>query len=335
MKKWKRLLVSLLTVSMTLGASTMSVMADDTTPYTYKVTLSAGNKGTINGQNKIEQTNIASGSTVTFNLNDIQVTDDKYYVKGIRLSGRDNNETLAAPSFTVDKDADYVVAYGIKGNMVAYTVNYQDASGNALAESQTFYGNIGDKPVVAYRYVENYIPDALALTKTLSDNESENVFTFTYTPGATDRIVETTTTVTTTVPGTATPAGAAGTTGSAGTTGAAAGTGTGTTAGGTAAGGTTAGGTTAGGTTTGGTAGGTTNADNSQDTTAKDKDTATSEDEQTPKSLVDLDDEDTPKGNIDAKDKTSKTPIAAGIGIIVVAVAALAGLIVFLKKRAK
>ena len=335
MKKWKRLLVSLLTVSMTLGASTMSVMADDTTPYTYKVTLSAGNKGTINGQNKIEQTNIASGSTVTFNLNDIQVTDDKYYVKGIRLSGRDNNETLAAPSFTVDKDADYVVAYGIKGDMVAYTVNYQDASGKSLAESQTFYGNIGDKPVVAYRYIENYIPDALALTKTLSDNESENVFTFTYTPGATDRIVETTTTVTTTVPGTATPTGAAGTTGATGTTGASAGTGTGTTAGGTAAGGTTAGGTTAGGTTTGGTAGGTTTDNNSQDTTAKDKDTATSEDEQTPKSLVDLDDEDTPKGNIDAKDKTSKTPIAAGIGIIVVAVAALAGLIVFLKKRAK
>lgn len=320
MKKWKRLLVSLLTVSMTLGASTMSVMADDTTPYTYKVTLSAGNKGTINGQHKIEQADIASGSTVTFNLNDIQVTDDKYYVKGIRLSGRDNDEALAAPSFTVDKDTDYVVAYGIKGNMVAYTVNYQDASGKSLAESQTFYGNVGDKPVVAYRYIENYIPDALALTKTLSDNESENVFTFTYTPGATDRIVETTTTVTTTVPRTATSAGAA------------AGTGTGTTVGGSTAGSTTAGGTTAGGTTTGGTAGGTTNADNSQDTT---DDTTTAPDEQTPKSLVDLDDEDTPKGNIDAKDKTSKTPIAAGIGIIVVAVAALVGLIVFLKKRAK
>lgn len=311
MKKWKRLLVSLLTVSMTIGASAMSVMAAE--PYTYKITLSAGNKGTIGGQSKIEQADLAAGSTVTFNLNDIQVTDDKYYVKGIRLSGRDNDEALAAPAFTIDGDADYVVAYGIKGNMVAYTVNYQDASGNALAESQTFYGNIGDKPVVAYRYIENYIPDALALTKTLSDNESENVFTFTYTPGATDRIVETTTTVTTTVPGTATPTGAAGTTGTAGTTGA-------------------AGGTTAGGTTTGGTAGGTTNADNSQDTT---DDTTTVPDEQTPKSLVDLDDEDTPKGNIDAKDKTSKTPIAAGVGIIAVAVAALAGLIVFLKKRAK
>lgn len=335
MKKWKRLLVSLLTVSMTLGASTMSVMADDTTPYTYKVTLSAGNKGTINGQNKIEKSDIAYGSDFSFDnaaLYNIQVTDDRYYVKGIRLSGRDNasSKKLDALAFTVTGDADYVVAYGIKGNMVAYTVNYQDASGNSLAESQTFYGNVGDKPVVAYRYVENYIPDALALTKTLSDNESENVFTFTYTPGATDRIVETTTTVTTTVPGTATPAGAAGTTGTAGTTGAAAGTGTGTTAG--TAGGTTAGGTAAGDTTTGGTAGGTTNADNSQDTT---DDTTTAPDEQTPKSLVDLDDEDTPKGNIDAKDKTSKTPIAAGIGIIVVAVAALAGLIVFLKKRAK
>ena len=329
MKKWKRLLVSLLTVAMTIGTASMSVMAAE--PYTYTVTLSAGNKGTINGRNKIEKANLSSGSTVTFNLNDIQVTDDRYYVKGIRLSGRDNDEALAAPAFTINGDADYVVAYGIKGNMVAYTVNYQDASGNALAESQTFYGNIGDKPVVAYRYVENYIPDALALTKTLSNNVSENVFTFTYKPGATDRVVTTTTTITTTVPGTATPGTGTGNVGTAGGT-------TGSTTGGTAGttGGTTTG--TTGGTTDGtttGTTDGTTTDNDSQDTTAKDKDTATSEDEQTPKSLVDLDDEDTPKGNIDAKDKTSKTPIAAGIGIIVVAVAALAGLIVFLKKRAK
>ena len=40
-------------------------------------------------------------STVTFNLNDIQVTDDKYYVKGIRLSGRDNasSELLNTPGY--------------------------------------------------------------------------------------------------------------------------------------------------------------------------------------------------------------------------------------------
>ena len=333
MKRWKKLLVSLLTVSMTIGASTMSVMAAD--GYTYKVTLSAGNKGTINGQAKVEQDSLFAGSTVTFNLKNVQVTDDKYYVKGIRLSGRDNEETLASPVLdNVTGDADYVVAYGIKKDMVAYTVNYQDASGKALAESQTFYGNVGDKPIVAYQYIENYIPDALALTKTLSNNVSENVFTFTYKPGATDRVVTTTTTITTTVPGTATPgtgtgnAGTAG--GTTGTTGGTAGTtgGTAGTTGGTTTG--TTGGTTDG--TTTGTTDGTTTDNNSQDTT---DDTTTAPDEQTPKSLVDLDDEDTPKGNIDVKDKTSKTPIAAGIGIIVVAVAALVGLIVFLKKRAK
>lgn len=338
MKRWKKLLVSLLTVSMTIGASTMSVMAAN--GYTYKVTLSAGNKGTINGQAKVERDSVVAGSTVTFNLKDVQVTDDKYYIKGIRLSGRDNEEALASPVLdNVTGDADYVVAYGIKKDMVAYTVNYQDASGKALAESQTFYGNVGDKPIVAYQYIENYIPDALALTKTLSNNESKNVFTFTYKPGATDRVVTTTTTITTTVPGTATPGTGTGNAGTAGgttggTTGGTAGTTGGTTTGTTS--GTTTG--TTGGTTDGtttGTTDGTTADNNSQDTTAKDKDTATSEDEQTPKSLVDLDDEDTPKGNINAKDKTSKTPIAAGIGIIVVAVAALAGLIVFLKKRAK
>ncbi len=334
MKKWKKLLVSLLTVSMTIGTASVSVMAAE--PYTYKVTLSAGNKGTINGENKIEQTGIASGSTVTFNLDDIQVTDDKYYVKGIRLSGRDNDEALSAPSFTIDGDADYVVAYGIKGDMVSYTVNYQDASGNALTESKTYYGNVGDKPVVAYRYIDNYIPDALALTKTLSDNESENVFTFTYTPGATDRIVETTTVVTTTVPGTATTTttGTTGTTDTTGTTGTAGTTGTTGTAGTTTTDG--AAGTTGGTTgTTTDAAGTTSDANASGDTTGE---TTTAPDEETPQSIVDLDDEETPKSNIDLKNKTSKTPLAAMIAIIVVAVAALAGLVAFmiyLKKKTK
>ena len=141
MKRWKKLLVSLLTVSMTIGASTMSVMAAD--GYTYKVTLSAGNKGTINGHTKVEQDSVA-GSTVTFNLKDVQVTDDKYYVKGIRLSGRDNEEALASPVFdNVTGDADYVIAYGIKKDMVAYTVNYQDASGKAQDYALAYAAGIG------------------------------------------------------------------------------------------------------------------------------------------------------------------------------------------------
>ena len=183
MLKWKKLFVSLLSVSVIAGLGAAPVKAAQTvTPYTYKVTLSAGNKGTINGQQKVEEVDLAAGSTVSFDINDIKVSDEKYYVKGIRLSGRDNSEALAAPAFRVNGDADYVVAYGIKGDMVAYTVNYEDEQGNKLAESQTFYGNVGDKPVVAYRYIENYVPQALALTKTLSDNEAENVFTFKYAP---------------------------------------------------------------------------------------------------------------------------------------------------------
>ncbi|MFQ9387733.1 MAG: MucBP domain-containing protein [Coprococcus sp.] len=211
MKKYKKLFVSLLAAAVLTVGSAFSVMAADT--YTYKVTVYAGNKGTIDGQEQKEITGLSFGSQVILDINSVKVTDDKYYVKGFRLSGRDNEEALATPTIEVDGDVDYVVAYGIKGDMVAYTVNYQDANGKTLADSQTFYGNAGDKPVVAYKYIENYIPQALALTKTLSDNESQNVFTFTYTPGETDRIVETTTTVTTIVPGPTTTTTTTGTTG--------------------------------------------------------------------------------------------------------------------------
>lgn len=296
MKRWKKMLVSLLTACLFSGLSVTSVLAAES--YGYTVTLSAGNKGTINGTDREVSTDVAKGSTVTFNIKDVQVTDSKYYVKGFRLSGRDNEEALAVPSFTVTEDVDYVVAYGVKGDMVAYTVNYLDANGNVLAPSSTFYGNIGDKPVVAYQYIENYVPQALALTKTLSANEAENIFDFTYTPGESGTVAETTTTVTTVV---GTPA-AAGTGGAAGT----------------------------------GTQGDAGEAGGPVDTEAPDN-TVENPDEQTPQGLVDLDDEDTPTSNIDASEKTvsKKAPIAAGIAIIVLSVAALTGLLVFLKKRAK
>ena len=53
--------------------------------------------------------------------------------------------------------------------------------GTPLLESQTFYGAVGDRPVVAFQYVDGYQPQAYNLTGTLSSNEAENVFTFTYT----------------------------------------------------------------------------------------------------------------------------------------------------------
>ena len=89
----------------------------------------------------------------------IELNDDKYYIKGFRLSGRDNQDMksegandILSPVVTVNGDADYVVAYGIKGDQVSYQVRYQDEDGNELAPSRTFYGNIGDKPIVAYQY---------------------------------------------------------------------------------------------------------------------------------------------------------------------------------------
>jgi len=193
-------LAFVLSLCLVLGASGFPVQAAE--PYTYTVTFYAGDKGTFSGtgvqvssqSGKVQVNPGSSRITVTgleygdrvglaaasggvVSLND----GGKYYVKGIRKSGYDNN-TVAAASFEVTGDADYVVAYGIRGNMAAYTVNFQDASGNTLAESQTYYGNVGDKPVVAFLYVDGYVPEAYNLTKTLTSDESQNVFTFVYTP---------------------------------------------------------------------------------------------------------------------------------------------------------
>lgn len=301
MKRWKKMLVSILTVCLFSALSFTNALAAD--EYGYTLTISAGNKGTINGADKEVLTDIPKGSGINLSIDNVQVTDSKYYVKGFRRSGRDNEEALAVVSFKITEDADYVVAYGVKGNMVAYTVNYLDADGNTLAPSSTFYGNVGDKPVVAYQYIENYVPQALALTKTLSANEAENVFDFMYTPGESGTVIETTTTVTTVVGTPATTGGTAGT--AAGAAGGAGGTG--------AAGGT------------------------GETPEAGAGETVENPDEQTPQGLVDLDDEDTPTSNIDASEKetSKKAPIAAGIAIIVLSLAALTALVVYLKKRAK
>ena len=278
---------------------------------------------------KITVEGIRSGAEVTFDVSQVQVTDERYYVKGVRLSGRDNADAqnLVSPTFTVDGDADYVVAYGIRGDMVAYTVNYQDADGNELAPSQQFYGNVGDKPVVAYRYIDGYIPQAAALTKTLSSNEAENVFTFVYEEGESGTVVETPGTpggVTTVVETVTVTEG----------TGAAAGTGT-------AAGAGTAG-TGAAGAGTAGAGAGAAGAGTGAAGTAEGGDTTTIEGEDVPQgdggNVVDLDEEDTPLGNIDVdesgadSDSGSGFPLAGSIAVGVIAVAILAALIVFLVK---
>lgn len=201
MKLWRKVVTSLLAAALLVSLSAGAVMAAE--PYSYTVTFYAGNQGTFNGNglavnsdsavieqdgDKIVIRGLQTGDEVGLNAQAAVTLDasSKYYVQGLRLSGRDN-DTVEASVFVVNGDADYVVAYGIKGNLVEYTVNYQDDAGNALAESEVFYGNVGDKPVVAFKYIEGYVPEALGLTKTLSENAVENVFTFEY-----DRIPVTT-----------------------------------------------------------------------------------------------------------------------------------------------
>ena len=199
MKRCKKMITSILTAALLLGLMSMNVFAAE--EYTNKVTFYAGVQGTFTDNASLSVT--GEGYTVTREADKIVVSglkandvvsfdvaegsgavaldaDSKYYVQGIRKSGRDN-DTVAASAFRVTEDQDYVVAYGIKGNLTSYTVNYVDAEGNALADGQTYYGNVGDKPVVAYKYIEGYLPQAYGITKTLSENAAENVFEFVYT----------------------------------------------------------------------------------------------------------------------------------------------------------
>lgn len=315
----KGLLIMALLLCMTVQTA-FAAEGGNEKEYTYTVTLFAGNQGTFNGTGGVHviggSAQISGGDAIRITglrAGDVVVLDatagmvdlkngDKYYIKGVRESGRDN-KTVADSAFTVTKDAEYVVAYGIQGDMVSYTVNYQDGGGNELAPSRTYYGAVGDKPVIAYQYIEGYRPDAYNLTKTLGKNEADNVFTFTYTQSSVQQPA----------------AGGEGTEG---------GTDTGTPAT-TATPGTTAGG--GAGTAGAGTA-----------TAAGTVETPTVEnpDGGVPQATVDLDDEDTPKANIDASDSdtvrnTSPVPIVLGIVVAVIALGALIGTYVYFKKKHK
>ena len=68
-------------------------------------------------------------------------------------------------------------------------MNYVDADGNPLMDSQTFFGDIGDRPATTPVYIENYLPQASVVLLTLSEDEAKNVITFRYT-----RLAEGTTT---------------------------------------------------------------------------------------------------------------------------------------------
>ena len=179
MKRIHRILCIVMALTLLIVMSSVAFASDG---YTYTVRIFGGEQGLVNGQEVIVYQDLHYGDRVNFNYSMVTLNDgSKYYVRGIRESGKDNN-TVGLNSFAVTQDMDYVVAYGILGNAVAYTIQYVDPEGNELAPSETYYGNVGDKPVVACLYIEGYQPQHYNLTKTLVEDASENVFPFTYNP---------------------------------------------------------------------------------------------------------------------------------------------------------
>ena len=112
--------------------------------YSYKVTILAGLHGKVNGQDKVEIT-VAPGAFWYPKDYTVTVDDPRFYFKGFQESGIEDYGRGGAQAIT--KDTVFVARYGIAGKTVEYTVRYVDAAGNPLIAADTFYGNVGDKPV--------------------------------------------------------------------------------------------------------------------------------------------------------------------------------------------
>ena len=188
MKRMQRIAVLAMTVCLILGTMAVSVFAAD--GYEYKMTVSGG-RGSIKGvPNKLTSaepvTTNPDVNKIKINGEEKEVTppDPDHFVIGLKKAGHDNNNGAgglldkAIVLAEENEDVDLVVAYGLKSNMVPYTINYVNAAGGAsLLPSETHYGVDGAKPVVAYKYVENYLPQAYNLTGTITKGGA-NVFTF-------------------------------------------------------------------------------------------------------------------------------------------------------------
>lgn len=241
MRRNMRWLGSLLLAALLAALPARQCLAGDG-DYTYKVTVYPGAQGsfTENASPVVGEENKLSGDAVTVEGieygTDIKFqdsleefvslpSDSPYYAKGIRQAGKDTGTGSVLTSFTVEKDTDFVVAYGIKANSVKYTVRYLlEETGEPLMEERTGRGDVGDIIYVGYEPYTGYLPRELNITKSdgLSANEAENIFTFHYYPAGSITITDTElTTIYNALPGettttTVTQGGAGGTGGGGG-----------------------------------------------------------------------------------------------------------------------
>ena len=183
MKMLKRIFYTALSLCLFL-TMTVPVSAKEE-EYTYTVRFFAGKQGSFVTGEMLVFEGLHYGDRINFYQSAVTLNDNsKYYIRGIRESGKDNSDSTQTSSFQVTGDRDYVIAYGILGDATSYTINYVDPNGNPLAPSETYYGNVGDRPVVAYIYIEGWMPQSYNMTQTLEKDPAENVFTFVYTSTA-------------------------------------------------------------------------------------------------------------------------------------------------------
>lgn len=180
MKKILTMIVALTVLLVLAVPAAPSCFAKETT---YTVKVYPGKKGSLNADTEYADHQYRDTFKGNVTIGDISVKDDTtYYVKGFRLTGHDKKEYVTTLSgFQVTRDLTYEVVYGVKGEMVAYTVRYVDDSGKAVSSEDVYYGKVGDKPTVAYKYLQTYMPVTYTMAKTLSANPEENVFEFIYT----------------------------------------------------------------------------------------------------------------------------------------------------------
>lgn len=134
------------------------------------------------------------GDVVSLNVKNLikissSSSEEKYYVKGLRISGEDDlvaMDTNGDTTLTITGDETYVTAYGV-GATVPYTVEYVDEDGNKLLDDDTLYAAVGEIVFVPARHIDGYMPDAYYKTDSSGISEGQ-VFTFVYSTGTTNVI---------------------------------------------------------------------------------------------------------------------------------------------------
>ena len=130
----RKVFVSILLLALAFSAIGIQAFAADPPQNPpYRVRLFAGNSD-VGVLTESQDKEVGYGDPYTFDASKVDIVgdgdDERYYVKGFREAGKDNSNGLYVDTYnSVEHDMDFVVAYGMKGSAVEYTVNFVDANG--------------------------------------------------------------------------------------------------------------------------------------------------------------------------------------------------------------